>query len=547
MNLYNLAKTGLNASQAGMEVTSHNINNQTTIGYNRQRVVTSTAGATGTGEGFFGRGVKVDTVQRQYDSFLYRQLVTSQGTGAGLTSHLDQLSQINDFLSDRTVGITPALNGFFTGLNNGASKPGDPAVRQDLLGKANSLATQLNLAYRELQNQRDGLNTQISTTVEQVNSYLNRINELNQQITIAEGKSGQPPNDLLDQRDQAVSELNQLVGIRWYNQNGSLTITMDNGQTLLSGTTVRPLKAVASAADPRRTVLAYEIPAGGGTTATIELADSEVSGGKLGGLLAFRNESLDPVQNQLGQLAIGLAMALNEQHEQGVDLNGDPGEPLFGFMQPSAITNRSNAGTGSLAVEYSDANELKASGYTVEFDGTDYRVTRMSDGETFTPVPDATGALTFDGLTVTPAGVPAAGDSWQIEGTRDAARDLTVLITDPAKLALADAAGGTANGNNGLAMAELQTKKVLGGGSMSLTEAYATLVNNVGVQAQALKSSSTAQDNLIKQQYGAQQAVSGVNLDEEYVNLQIYQTQYQASAKILEVAGTVFDTLLGLR
>jgi len=546
MNLYNLALTGLNASQSGLETTSHNITNQTTVGYTRQRVLTSTAGATATGQGFVGRGVRVDTIQRQYDSFLYRQLVDARGQGAEYTAHLDQLSQINDYLANRTVGIAPALNDFFSSLNSAASSPADPAVRQDLVGKAASLATQLNAAYRQLQDQRDGLNTQISTTVEQVNSDLERINALNQQIVVAQGKSGQPANDLLDQRDQLVSDLNERVGIRFYEQNGSVSITLQGGQTLLSGVTTHPLKAVPSSVDPRRTVLAYEAPAADGTTTTIELDDSEVTGGQLGGLLAFRRDSLDSVQNQLGQLAVGLAMSLNAQHEQGLDLNGEPGTALFALGEPGVLRNSGNQGTAALSAAYADADALQPSSYQIAFDGTDYQVTRLSDGTTFTPPRDDTGALVFDGLSVTPSGVPAAGDNWRLEGTRDAARDIQALIVDPAKLALADAEGGTSNGNNGLALAGLQTAKVLGNGSMNLNEAFSTLVNNVGVQTGRLQSASKAQDDLIVQQYAQQQSVSGVNLDEEYVNLQVYQTQYQASAKILEIAGTVFDALLGL-
>ena len=69
MNLYKLALGGLNAAQAGIATTSHNINNSTTVGYNRQRVMTSTAGAQATSNGFIGRGVQVDTVVRSYDSF----------------------------------------------------------------------------------------------------------------------------------------------------------------------------------------------------------------------------------------------------------------------------------------------------------------------------------------------------------------------------------------------------------------------------------------------------------------------------------------------
>ncbi|KDD13049.1 flagellar hook-associated protein FlgK [Bordetella bronchiseptica] len=548
MNLYNLALTGLNASQSGLETTSHNINNATTVGYSRQRVITSTAGAGETGQGFFGRGVQVDTVTRQYDSFLYRQLVGAQGSSAQLSTHLAQVSQVNNLFGDRTVGITPALAGLFTSTNAAATKPADPAVRADMIGKANSLVTQINTAYQELENQRNGLNTQISTTVEQVNSYLERINDLNKQIVIARGKDGHAPNDLLDQRDQAVSELNQLTGIRFYEQGDTFNITLQSGQTLLSGTTVYPLQAVPSASDPKRLAVAYTLPSGPGTTIQVEMNDSEVTGGQLGGLLSFRSQSLDAVQDQLGQLAIGLAMAFNAQHREGYDLDGQPGGDMFGLQAPAAIRNSGNTSTGEWQSAYTDADAIRASAYRIQYDGANYTVTRLSDGSSFDVTPSGTPpTLSFDGLTLTGSGTPAAGDAWTLQPARDAARDLKQLISDPSKLALADSALGTTNGNNGLKLAELQTAKVLGNGSMSLNEMFSQLVNNVGVQTQQVSTANTAQANLVKQQATAHLSVSGVNLNEEYVNLTIFQEQYQASAKILDVASTVFDTLLGLR
>ncbi|MFU2071227.1 flagellar hook-associated protein FlgK [Bordetella hinzii] len=549
MNLYNLAMTGLNASQAGLEVTSHNINNAATDGYTRQRVVTSTAGATGTGQGFFGRGVQVDTVKRQYDSFLYKQLVGAKGSAAQLSAQYDQLSAINNQFADRTVGITPALAGFFSSVNAAASSPADPAVRQDLTGKTSTLVSQLNSAYQQLQNQRDGLNTQISTTVSQVNSYLERINDLNQQITIARGKSGQPPNDLLDQRDKALSELNELVGVRWYEQGDTLNISLQSGQTLLSGRTVYPLAAVNSAADPSRTALAYTLPDGDGGTLTVELRDTQVSGGKLGGLLSFRGSALDAVQDQLGQLAIGLALAVNAQNAEGLDLNGQPGGAVFDIQPPAAIPNAKNSGNVDIASAYTDASQIQASAYKIEYDAADgYKITRLSDNTEVSYTTDAaTGAMSFDGVTITPSGVPADGDSWQFQPTRDAARDITMVLSDPNKWALADSNGGTTNGQNGLDLAKLQTAKVLNNGTTSLNEQFSRLINNVGVQTQQVKTAMTAADNLTTQQATAFASVSGVNLNEEYVNLAVYQEQYQASAKILNVAGVLFDTLLGLR
>jgi flagellar hook-associated protein 1 FlgK len=552
--MYKLALGGLNAAQAGLATTSHNINNATTVGYNRQRVMISTAGAQATSNGYIGRGVQVDTVVRSYDSFLYKQLVGAQGSGAQLQTQYDQVSVINNLFADRTVGIAPGLTNFFTSMNAVASKPADPAARQDLLGKANSLATQIRSAYTEMQNQRIGLNTQITTTVEQVNSYLARIDDLNQQISLATGKAGgSPPNDLLDQRDQAVMELNQLVGITTYEQGDKINISLANGgQALLSGNTIYPLQAVTSAKDAGRTAIAYTLPAGSGKTVAVELNDAEVTGGSLGGLLQFRSSSLDVMQSQLGQMAVGLALSFNEQHKQGLDQNGNPGTDFFGIGSPQGVPNAQNKSNATITGQFGNLNNINAKEYEISFDGTNYRVLRMPEGSQVYngPATGTPGTLDLDsemGVTLTISAPPQAGDKWSLAPTRDAARDLTVLISDPYKVAAADSAGGDANGKNALKLAQLQNTKVLGNGTMSVNDMFGQVVNTVGVQTQQLKSAATAQANLITQRLSAQQAVSGVNLNEEYVSLSLYQEQYQASARIIDVASTMFDTLLGLR
>lgn len=556
MNLYKTALGGLNAAQAGLATTGHNINNATTVGFNRQRVMVSTAGAQATSNGYIGRGVQVDTVVRSYDSFLYKQLVGAQGSGAQLQAQLDQVSQINNLFSDRTVGIAPGLTNFFTSMNTVASKPADPAARADLIGQANSLTTQIRSAYQEMQNQREGLNTQISTTVDQVNSYLTRIDDLNQQISLAAGKAGgSPPNDLLDQRDQAVMELNQLIGITTYEQGDKISISLTKGgQSLLSGNTIYPLQAVPSSADAGRTVLAYTLPAGTGKTIAVEMKDTEVTGGKLGGLLQFRASSLDVMQNQLGQMAVGLALSFNEQHKQGLDQSGNLGTDFFGIGSPQAVPNTQNKSNAQISGEFTNLANINAKDYEISFDGTNYQVVRVPEGTqvyngpaTGTP-PTATLNLEAEmGVTLTINAPPQPGDKWSLSPTRDAARDINVLITDPEKVAAADAEGGDANGKNALKLAQLQSSKVLAHGTMSVNDMFAQVVNTVGIQTQQVKTAATAQVNLIKQTTAAQQAVSGVNLNEEYVSLSLYQEQYQASARIIDVASTIFDTLLGLR
>lgn len=557
MNLYKLAIGGLNAAQAGIATTAHNINNATTTGFNRQRVMTSTAGAQATANGFIGRGVQVDTISRSYDSFLYRQLVGAQGQGAQLQTQVDQVSQVNNLFADRTVGISPALANFFSSVNAVASKPADPAARQDMIGKANSLVTQINSAYEQLQTQRIGLNEQITTTVAQTNSYLERISDLNKQITLARASAGgQSPNDLLDQRDQAISELNQLVGVTTYEQGDSINISLSNGQALLSGNQIYKLQAVPSSSDVTRTVVAFSLPAGsGGKTIAVEMDDSQVTGGKLGGLTKFRTENLDRTQSQLGQMAVGMALAFNEVHKLGFDLDGVQGGDFFKVPTPQVVRNSDNAGNGVFAAAFDTASEVTSKDYEITYKNGDYLVTSKPDGAlvaqrsaadtTEWDLSDKIGVK----LTVPPATatIPQNGDSWSLNPTRAAGGELALLVTDPSKIAAAATQDGNADGGNALKLAELQNKKVLGGGSMSVNESFSQLVNTVGVQTQQVLSAAKAQANLIIQKTAAQQSVSGVNLNEEYVNLSQYQEQYQASARIIDVASSMFDTLLGLR
>jgi flagellar hook-associated protein 1 FlgK len=553
MSLYSLGISGLNAAQAGLTTTGHNIDNSTTDGYSRQRVLTSTAGATATANGFYGRGVQVDTVQRQYDSFLYKQLVGAQSSSSSYSAYLDQVSQIDNTMGNETVGISPALADFYASVNAVASNPADAATRQDLIGKGQALVSQVNSAYQDLQTQRDGLNQQISQAVNSVNGYLNQINKLNQEIVIARGEgNGNAPNDLLDQRDQLLSQLGQTVGIRYTTQGDTVSISLQSGQALLSGNTVYSLQAVQSAADPSRTVVAYNLPSGpGGATTPVALDDAKFTNGTLGGLMQFRTQSLDVIQNQLGQMAAGLATTFNALHEQGIDLYNNPGTAFFSIPPVNALTGAANTGTGTITATYDPANisQLTASDYKISYDGTQYTVTRLSDNTSNTYTPTGTPpSISLDGLTVTFSGTAAAGDTWTLQPTRNAARDLGMAITDPAKIAASSTTNpGSANGDNALALAQLQTTRNLAGNSLSVGDLFSQIVNTVGQQTADAKANDKAQTTVVNQRAANNASVSGVNLNEEYVNLSQYQEQYQAAAKIIDVASTVFDALLGLK
>lgn len=547
MNLAKLGLSGLAAATARLQTAGHNINNAATEGYNRQTVVVSSAGGRNMGFGFIGQGVRTDSVERSYNNFLYRQLVGAQSTGASLVSYGTEITQINNLFGDRTVGVSPALQKFFDGIQAVASAPSDPAARQELLGRASSLVGQINDANAFLDSQRQNINTQVSTVVTQINSHVERIRDLNHQIVVAKASSsGQPPNDLLDQREQVLSELNQLAGVRVVEQDGSFNITIGNGQVLLGGDTVFPLQAIPSADDPTRIVVAYSAPTGAGRTTLVELADKSISGGSLGGLLQYRNEALDAVQNDLGRLAAGLALSVNEIHRQGYDLNGVAGQDFFSLGAPHVIPTASNKGSAVVQAQITDVGTLTAQDYKVEFDGVNYKITSVPGGSQV--FHGDTLPASFDGVEFNlQSGAAMAGDSWLVQPTRHAAGSLKLALQDGKQIAAAGSTTGDADGDNALRLAELQTGKTLNNGTMSLNEAFSQIVNKVGVMTQQNGTAAKAQSTLIQQNYAAQQAVSGVNLNEEYVNLERYQEQFRAASRMIDVSSTLFDTLLSLR
>ncbi len=542
-SLINNAMSGLSAAQAALNTASNNISSYNVAGYTRQTTIMAQANSTLGAGGWVGNGVYVSGVQREYDSFITNQLRAAQNQSSGLTTRYEQMSKIDNLLSSTTSSISTSLQGFFTSLQTLVSNAEDPAARQALIGKADGLVNQFKTTDQYLRDQDKQVNIAIGSSVEQINNYAKQIASLNDQISRLTGVgAGASPNDLLDQRDQLVSELNQIVGVEVSVQDGgTYNLTMANGYTLVQGSSARQLAAVPSSADPSRTTVAYV----DATAGNVEIPEKLLNSGSLGGLLTFRSQDLDQTRNTLNQLALAFAEAFNAQHKQGYDANGDQGEDFFSIGKPSVLSNAKNTGSGTLSAEVTDSSAVQATNYKLVFDGQDWQVTRLSDNTSFKAV-ETNGKLTFDGLEVTVGAGANANDSFTLKPVSDAIVNMNVLVTDESKIAMAsDPDAGGSDNRNGQALLDLQTQKTIG--NKSFNDAYATMVSDVGNKTATLKTSSTAQGNVVTQLYNQQQSISGVNLDEEYGNLQRYQQYDLANAQVLQTANTLFDALLGIR
>lgn len=445
--------SGLNAAKLGLMTTEHNIANANTPGFTRQRTIQSTNPASLTGSGYIGQGVNVTTVERIYNGFLSARVNSAQTTASELDAYSAQIAQIDNMLADPSAGLSPALQDFFRGVQDVAANPSQLPARQAMISSAQTLADRFQTMAARLSEISDGVNGQISSTVTNINAYAQQIASLNEAISQSPTSVNQP-NDLLDQRDQLVAELNKLVKVTTTtDSDGSLNVFVGSGQQLVIRNQVSSMTVVQSSDNPSNLAVGVQ-SAGGG----IEIPESLITGGSLGGLLRFRSESLDKTANDLGRNAASLALTFNAQHALGQDLLGQTTGVgtfqgnFFNLAQPVVAAGSTNpAGSPTVTASFTSPSfngnfftDLTNSDYRLSSTGAAVVLTRLSDNKQWSgvDVPAINTALAADpqGFTLATSAALPAGASYLIQPTRDMAASLSVNATIAADARLVAAA-----------------------------------------------------------------------------------------------------------
>jgi flagellar hook-associated protein 1 FlgK len=328
-----------------------------------------------------------------------------------------------------------------------ANAPGQESTRQAVLNQAQSVIAQFQ-AYQQNLNQLGGqVNTQIQSEASTISSLAQSIASLNQSIMAAQNNgSGQAPNALLDQRNQLIDQLSQHISVTTVQQSdGSLSVFIGSGQSLVTGGQASTLSATPDQFGSGQMDISVTTP-----TSTTDIT-SQLSGGSLGGLLQFRNTMLIPGQNALGQAAVTLTSLVNTQNAAGLDENGNVGGALLAVGGPQVLTSKDNAGTADVTATVSDLGGLTTSNYDLEYDGTNWNMTDTVTGQS-TPLTASTAGgvttLTGAGLTLTVTGAAQAGDQFLVEPTGNAVAGMSLLTTDPSKIAAAGPLVAAATSSN---------------------------------------------------------------------------------------------------
>ncbi|WPN48751.1 flagellar hook-associated protein FlgK [Pseudomonas sp. P8_241] len=453
MSLLNIGMSGLNASQVSLATVGNNIANANTAGYSRQQTVQSSNTSNLNGGVFIGSGTTLADVRRVYNAYLDNQLQTSTSLNSDANAYLEQVSPLDKLFSDKTTGISAVLSSFFAAVQTSAGTPNDTASRQLLLTNAQTLSNRFNALASQMQQQSEGINSQLTTLTDKVNQLTTSIASLNQQISQASSSTGSGPSNLLDARNEAVRTLNELVGVTVQEQNGSYNVSLGNGQSLVLGNTANTLSTARTGIDKSQVSIVVNSPSSSSDVTSV------ISGGKIGGLLRYREDVLAPAMNDLGRTALVVADKINSQLGQGLDANGEFGASLFSSInsaaaisQRSLASSNNSAGSGNLDVTISNSSALTTFDYAVTFTAADKYTVKRSDGKDMGSF-DLTPAAEIDGFKLDlNGGALQAGDTFKVSPTRGAASAITTQLTDSNKLAFAGplvANSSTSNGGTG--------------------------------------------------------------------------------------------------
>jgi len=444
--------SGLQVFRRTLSTIGHNISNVNTEGYSRQVVDLTSRYPTASGDGFIGNGVRTTTTKRLFDEHAAEQVRSRAATTQYFSEYHEFASQVDNLIADPDAGLAPAIEEFFSSMQEIADDPSSIPARNVLITNAQSLVARFDTMDSWFSDIQGAVNDKIVNEVTVINQLASSISALNNDIIVAVGIGGnQPPNDLLDKRDHLIDELSKHLSVSLNeNRDGTVNVYVGNGQSLVLSTKAMALTAQRNVDDPTNYEVAYVDP----TSGTSSSISKMLSGGELGGVLAFREDVLMPSVNHLGRLAVGIATEFNTQHNRGLDLTNNIGGDFFNIPMITALVptdppvaelyateSVDNISAETITVRLNDIKDLTTNEYQLTYDGANYILknlaTNQIDTLTVASGPAPTRFNAIYGMDIELSNTPAINDEFFLRPNRESSRDISVAITDPNLIAAA--------------------------------------------------------------------------------------------------------------
>ena len=526
-DLLSIGSTGVRAYQTALNVVGENIANASTKGYVRRNAeLTEISGGAGRylllSNLTVGHGVAANTVGREWDDMRAADLRNATAESSRTGSSIVWLERVEKTLD--AAGITAAMTKFFNAGQGIAADPTGTAPRAGFLDAANGVSAAFALTRDGLASIDTDLRASAKLAVGQLNGLADGLVEANKGLIKARPGSNEQAQ-LLDQRDHLLDQMSQLASISVsLDDRGVATVKFNdvNGPVLVNGLSSRPLDVSFNASGAMSLTLDPNV-----APEAVVLKSGTIAGY---GEAATR---ISDMRTQIANLASGLASAVNQFQAAGVDLDGQPGAALFdasagdGTLAVNPLAPRQIAAARPWTVTPTAGN-TGAAALKIQTNGAPLSSTRITvSGGVLTATDPVTNSVigtapytpgtpaTLAGLDITVSGSPADGDSFTVSATRPGSRD---------------------NGNLDL-LASLRKSGAFEETSNELVSANATALSGK-------RQVADAQNAILEGAAAARDAVTGVNLDQEAVDLMKFQQAYAASSRIIQVSREIFQSIL---
>lgn len=443
-NLLRIGTSAILANTTLLNTTSNNIANINTEGYTRQRTEFESQ--------ILGLGVGRGTTERLVSEFTQKQLRRDTSNYNFAQQYVTEANRVDALFSNPANSIATGINDLFKQFQIANNEPATVANRQLIIGSSQALLDKFNTLSSLVLDQDNFVNQQLDIYTDEANAYIKQIADLNIEIaSFGTGASRPLPLDLLDKRDLAIQKLSEMVDIRTLDaDNGEKLVFLATGQSLVVERGDFSLIALRGDPDPAERELKLQLS----NRQTVERdIDIDQVGGKIGGLLAFREEILVPTQNRLGQLALSMTDALNTQNRLGMDLNGKIGGNLFTLPVSSGFALSDNTGTGTvdLTIEPGQGGSLPPNDFLLTVEAGGVRIQALDSAGKVIAGSDkvvAVGAYPATinsadaggdlyGLEITLSAGLAVGDQFELKPLSTASRTVQMATTRPEDIALA--------------------------------------------------------------------------------------------------------------
>jgi flagellar hook-associated protein 1 FlgK len=558
----NLSKTALSVQQAAIQTTGNNIANAGNADYTRQTsgIVANKDKQLAPGV-FIGTGLNLESISRQIDESLQERLrasVSDEQAADTAQQWLGRIESVFNELSDQD--LSTQLSTFFNSWSNLANKPQDVGLRQVVIQSGSTVAQWLRDLRTQLGSLQADIDGRMQAQSDEANSLAQQVAGLNQQIVVTEGGAGGLANGLRDQRDVVLKKLAALVDIKTVEQPTGVIDVYVGSEPLVSGTTSRGVSLRKETVDGKL-----------GTTVTFKANDGamKLGGGQLGALGQARDK-VDVVLDQFDDLAGNLIFELNKLHASGQGLEGFGTVTATNQVDDSSVAltdPRANLrfppshGSFVVHVKNKTSGLVTSTLVQVDLDGAGGNDTTLESlRASLDAVADITATDVGGKLRVATdstdseisfsqdsSGVLAALGINSFFTGRDAA-DIAVnqSVKDRPQLLAAARNGEKGDNQTALAIAGLESMAVAALNGASLKESYQNSVNAVATEAAAARNNAEATRTVKETLEAQREALSGVSLDEEAINLIRQQRAFQGAARVIAAIDEMMQTLLSI-